>query len=618
MSNELILRPMNIPEMYLLARVLRTLSVSVDFLRKFQSEISALVFNELKSFGGNINQPEDKRRAEFGVLKLINLGLEKAADIRGDADKKYDFEMARNILTNKPAALIYAVGKKLFDSDKNFASKVIQDVQIEASGLWFRLISASEFNILTSATNLDCAKGTLDEHEKVIAMIVKLINKLRIAPFLPIKPYVLRSHQHWGSTQKGNYPIENGIIDCFLLSLTIACMFRTDIEMNLNRKQLKEFRGFAKLAELEKEKERKKVWAKNAINFRQYMEEEQKSRYSRENKSRQQWQFMADILTVSAEEVSRFVDTLFFEQKKFESGIKDIEKKFFYYFEVVRKTLFVEKPENFSSIIVDALQSTIKKVREETHKFYMSIDDPDLSNIAIARFWEQRISFESDKIIELAKNTAIAINTPERMNIANLANMSIDFILKATRYFVFWACNDQTVFCKNFNPNVVLKNSGSARNLLKLLKNMSLNSSTGWDEDLSKEIKRSDAFNKTKEMIINEPSGENWTEKLLDKMTWDITHPSIIVEMWQLGSDQIRDAMFKKKEDFKISMPALKTYYLFEHQDLRLLAFVLQKLINEDKLRPREKTWRDLLVIAETMPHAKIIIKMKYKEEMKK
>lgn len=613
-STELIVKTPNLPHDFLLAQVLYSLSGSSGFIQKFQKELEQIAVGaEIRTFSGNITKPEDKKRAEIRTLKLINLGLEAASNVKGQADKLHDFKLAQAIILKKPLVSVYAIGKKMFDDDGQFAAKILKQSQIKIGDLWFRLISGYQFGALQQMSDLDVKTGTLKKHNEIYGIVVDIQKKLQIAPFLPINEEGLRFNEHWGTINKETFTNDHGIVDCFLSSLIIACLFRGIENLFVDKYLLESRKIVGKKLEQAGKTDKENVdflrdWHNNLAHA---IESDARTRLLyRDNPLNTQREFLKDFLKISVEEIKNFSELLYFEPGKFIENEKAIKEQFVMYFLIVADSLGIKKPKNFESIILQSFSWSANKIQEDINLFFETLNPNNAEQSEILKFWGQKIFLEN-RGNEGNFIKAISKSVIHNIDIAKLAEKSTDYILKATVDFVLWSNKNQNIFSKTFNPNIAVRERGGSRNLLLILKNVSPANSNGWSEEILREGKR---FTDGQDSNDTYEIGEiPWVNIIMNNLAWDITHPSVIAELWQNGSDEIRDILYEAREKIKITVPALKRFYHFEHSDQRLFAFALEKLTNLDNLKTKA-SWDDLLERAENLPKTKTIIELAYKK----
>jgi len=598
----LILRSDFLQESYLLTRIYKTLDLSEEKRREHLAEITQLAQKQFKEFGGNWLSTENQRKAIDRALKLINLGLEyaakKAIHIEEDGEL-FDLSLAKKILLFKPITKIYEVGEQIFESDKSGAEKLLAECEIEIQGLYFRLISAVEYEILLSTIDLDFCMGTLKDHRKAISLANKIKRLFDLIPYLPINDATYLTIKHLGSSIKGIYPPgQDGLITAMLLSLIISCLFKTNRNFLDDEWITEDIDKLVKDLANEMSQEVLLQMLQSAKRIREQRLDDKKLKLL----------FFADFLAVGLEEVHQFADLLYYEPEKFGEKVDAIEDIFIKYFLEVRQVLHLKEQSDFEMIILDALRYTEKKVQQEVTEFYKSIGKPDMTNAEVAKFWSQRLCFKRSAKSDQHKGMGIGLLVQQEVDPVKLAKMPLDYILNATRYFVNWPADKQEMFVKEFNPNqLVFSREKGAEKLIVFLRNLTPDA-IGWPKEKEK-YESAETVN----AISVYSQKKDWLIPVMQKIGWERVNPYFISELWCQGSDQIREYLFANREKLKITMPALKSYYLEEHHDLRLLVYALEKLVNEDKLRS-ERTWQDLFYLAKELPKAKRILELKYKE----
>ncbi len=586
MTSRDLVRRAAIPEGYFLARVVSSLSADRNVMTKLQEEIGQLLDDQLRMFGGSLNNAEDVRRAEVRTLKLINLGLETAANTTRDNEGDMNFALARAIIQKKPLALVYAAGKKQFEVDRKATLALMDQVEIQMNGLWFRLIDATTFAALKLLTDLDLSKGILQEHLAASTLALATTRKLQLAVFLPVSKDGLALRQHWGSTKRGVYLTEHGVIDGFLLSLIIACMFRSEDELFTTKGLLIDIevsRSFAAAMYRSGNNEAAERMIQGARNTYRSRENEHQERMKNPETQRH---FLGSLLEVTPDEVKQFADLLFFEPETFAERVASIQTRCFQYFAVVDTTLRLGKLKDLHYTMQAALQEAATRITDEVRNFYRTITNPDITNTEVVKFWDTRVCFEERFSLQKMRQETTADLAARGVDPVKLCALPVQQIVDATTSFHLWQRREQELFCKHFNPNVALREQRSVKGLVKILHSLATPAES--------ESQAAD----------NNP----WVEAILNKIAWPHTHPGFIADLWQLGSKQVREVILRHRADIKVTLPALKANFVFEHEDQRLLEYVLMRLMSEDKLPAKSTLWEEIRWLAGTLPHARAVI----------
>ena len=603
-DSELILRSDALKESYLLKRIYPILDLSEQEAERHLTETLTLAQKQINVFGGDWRQTADQKKAIERVWKLINLGLEYACkkEIKKDSEI-FDIDLAKKILLKKPFSDIYNVGEHLFSTNKDWANSLLAKAEIEIKKLYFRLISANEYETLLSLANLDFCRGTLKEHRLAVNLAVKMERLFGLIPYLPLTDQSFLLIKHFGSPQKGVYMEEEGLITICLLSLIIACFFREERELVFERENLKVMKNFS--AAYQEGDQKSLEVLTNALEAISHVNKERE--YEGSHATLRQ-RFLLNFLAVSPEEVAKFSDLLYFEPEKFGERVKNIERMFAGYFLLALKSLRLNEPQNFHQMLSYALDYIEKKVQEDVIAFYKTIKDPDPNGELVAKFWSQRLIFSSQYTRAGLAEKGLALQMQESVDPLKLAKMPLAQIVEATTLFTGWANETQEIFVREFNLNRLIWEGKNPDLLLAFLRNLSPRAQ-GWPTVENEK----DLLAKSNLAIMVYTGQRDWLDLILNKLPWDHLHPYFVHEFWQQGCDQIREFIYANRFKIKLTLRALKDYYLAEHQDLRLFTYVLEKLIAEEKLRTKE-AWQDLFFMAEEMPKVKTILELVHKK----
>lgn len=581
---------------YLFSRLYKTLNLSPEKKEAHQQEIVRLAKEQIKLFGGNTFSQQDQKRAIDRVIKLVNLGLEYAS--RRDVDvsptgEMLNINMAKAILLNKPLSQMYHLGNEVFEMDRKSATELLLKSEIQIENLYFRLISEEEFACLKALSDLNLFKGTFEQLAGTAKTMRNISNKLVLVPFLPINESGLMIFRHLGGSRKGAYPTSYGLIDCLLLSLLIACMFRDEENLFNCADTRKATEFFSSLAKEAQSREEKEYAARSFSSINRMVAEDRKSRMASPAAQRS---FLRDILAVEMKEVAEFADLLFFEPEKFGKQADKVRKFFIGYFDLAQETLIIKKkPAYFGNFVQNALTRIEKKIEREVSEFYKQMDDYDISSEQIAKFWHQRIcSHRTDRKEAME---GIVLEARYDINPKQLSQASIPYLVAGAKYFLHWPEEKKKEFIDNLNPNrFINEERGDASHLLQFLDYISLG-----PMDIVP------VAHSNQQMDIYKDNSQ-WIAKVMDKINWSRVFPSVIAELWQGGTDEVRDALWKHREEFKTSTPSLKKYYVFEHNDMRLLKYILDKMIKEEKIK--QYALDDMLLILRDFPKAKGIVEL--------
>lgn len=607
MKNELVIRKSNGDKQadeYTLAKILRELGWSLaDSNGPRQAEIKTIMLTELKQFDGNLQSITDQQKALNRALKYMNLGLEYASMKKIANENKVDYELAKRIVVNKSLVDIYKAGKILFDKNKDSYNSLLEKMEIKIGDYWFRLINEKDYRMLRSLAEIDFSRGTYAEHDKSSAKFNLFRRLSLIFKILPINECNIEHFIRFGSRQKGIYPTEEGIVEVIFLSLLIACLFREEIELDRSKRDLQ---AKALQEEMLKKsivdyhqaiKKNNGQFAKFLLENAEMMLDNQKGfekaivQYGQERLAEKERQinFLIDVIQVTTDEVNKFSGMVFFEQMKFREKLQHIKNMFTGFFQTAATTLQVDPPQNYTEIVMEDMEYIAKIAMKDIREFYKTIDDPDASQMEISKFWGEKVLFKYEKGGETAAQHCMNGNITSK----RLAESTLKLIVDATKYFLSWPYEKQDEFFKHFNPHRFFNETKEPKEpILQIIRN--LTPSTAESANESKDV---DLYKQQKD----------WVSILFDKINWERVHPYVVGFLWFRISDHARNLLFTKRKQFRVSLSFTKSYYLCsdlskeEEQkiDLRLLAFVVDYLINQDKLKT-SKSWDELLLSAST------------------
>lgn len=580
---------------HLFSRLYKTLNLSPEKKEAHQQEIIRLAKEQIKLFGGNSLDSKDQKKAINRVLKLINLGLEYASkrEYCGENGEIVNSEIAKAVLLNKPLTQIYYLGNEVSKMSRDEALEVLRKSEIYIGDMYFRLISAEESIRLKSLADIDFCDGTLSERLTAFETMKIVQNKLILAPFLPIDETGLMIFNSFGSSQKNIYPSHKGLLDILLLSMIIASMFRSEDEWfdTIDTKDSKDF--FKTFIKENRTREELKWAAQAIIGLGRVAEEDKRTRW---NSSSAQKSFLCDMITVREGEVAQFSEMLFFEPTNFGKSVVRIERFFRGYFNVAQETLHIKAPKNFDAYIDSALRSTEKNISQEVAEFFKTVESPDISREEVRKFWHQRVCFEPKK--KGSETEGIALRSRDNIDPRHLAQMPVEYLATAIKYFSCWPKEKKKIFIDNLNPNrFINEDLGNSDNLIKFLKYISSGMIGGGA------IYQEEAAICKKE--------DSWVEIVINKINWTNVNPSVISELWGKGDDEIRNALFKHREKFRVTLPALKNYYLSDYSDQRLFEYLLDKIAKEDGIK--KFAWDSLAYSSQNLK-AENIVKLKMRE----
>jgi len=302
------------------------------------------------------------------------------------------------------------------------------------------------------------------------------------------------------------------------------------------------------------------------------------------------------------EEVENFIDLLFFGLPKFNKRVDDIRYFFLEYFAVV-KNLFQTKKKltvNLDRTALVIFEFIVERVVNEAKEFYLGTDDLEAVKDEIKKYWHSKVLLKhSDAAQGVAASTIHSIRPRE------LAQSHLDQIVDAAGYFLFWPPDKQEEFITALNPNRFLNEEKDADKLLKFLRLIE-------PIDASPEP----SVTSSTEIVPHQAGQRDWLKMVMDKIGWENAHPYFIAELWANGTDKVRDLVFSRRKEIKITLKSFKDYYLREHRDLRLFSYALEKLVSQDVIRT-EYMWNELFRLSENMNGVRAILKLKSQEVKK-
>ncbi len=597
-------------ESYLFAQVYSALDLSPEIRDSHKEELRSLGLKQIKEFGGNPINQADQARGVRRALKLINLGLEKAVEKKDQEIAFFDTNFAGIILRNKPLEILYKLGKNIFSEDREVALSLLEKSEIKVDELWYCLINPEELEAIRQITDLDVCRGTISEHKSATNSVPGVFRKMELAKNLPFfkGDLIFRNFKSFGSLTKGNYTSGEGLVDVFLVSLIIACLHRDEEEM-FQRKRDLEGRDILK----------KSIDIARAIGDYESIERlvadsqvtERSMQYDREARYRDkkmQENFLSDLSLVKIEELESFIEMMFWEKEKFLVKAHNIKSRYNDFFTVTVDTLKLKNEGKIYSSTLFLFQELIVKIYEDVRAFYLTIDDPDLKNDEVVKFWNGRVLLKPARDNSMMEG--IAKGAENGVGPSELAKMPLDFVLKSVSHFIHWKESRKSEFVASFNPNRFIYEKDDQWNFVVFFRFLDPYA-IGWpeqatpnvDSDLRMAIKncRFGEEQDDKSVVVYEQS-EDHTHELLKKIAWEHVHPISVSMLWEYGSDKIRNFISNHCDRIKITTHALKKYYIFEHEDLRLLDFALTELINQDKLK--KKAWENLIWLSKDMPRA--------------
>jgi len=601
----LVIRPDEPMDQYTIVKVFRELGLSLVNLGPRQNEMIPLLATELKEFGGNFQISKDRGKALGRVIKYVNLGLEYASKKKGtEFDGIFDYEMAKEIVINKSLIDIYKAGKIYFEGDCQTNLKLLDEFEIKIKDHWFRLLSEADYEKIKSLVDIDYSKGMLKEHREATKIVVKFM-KLKFAmPFFPINKYCFNAIEHFAGEKGGRYPMKTGLIEVMLSSLLIACLFRDKEQFFLRKEEREAVRAAHENLQARLKDGTLKRNPETAFylthSLSRYREEMKKEAYAKIGDKQFQWSFLLhEILEVTVEEVESFTDLLFFETDQFKKKVEDIKNIFFSYFDFVARTLIGERGSDIAKA-ADAFQFITDRIVKETKEFYLGLGELSTDTIKdqIREYWYNRVLLKNRS--DVIKGAAISVI--KNISPRELAQLSLDQINNAVLYFLFWPLDKQKEFISALNPNRFFNKEISMEKFLQFLSCIQKDK----PDSEFKEIQTS------AEIIPYQDEQEDWLKIVMNEVNWTNIHPYFVSDLWQKGTNQVRDLIFGHRDELKISLRSFKDYYLIENKDLRLFSFVFEKLVNQDIIRTKD-AWEDIFRIAENMEEVKKILKLKRK-----
>lgn len=579
-----------------------------------QGEDSLKMVNaEIKAFGGNPSKFEDQERASVRVLKFINLGLESNSKAEMQTGKEisgtFDAKKAERIIGQVPLIKLYLAGKKYFAKSSGPALEFLKETAVEIDGLHFHLISASDDEKIRGVADIEHSKGTVREHSEAQKLTIKILKLLPLAQFFPINKTGLPIFERFGSKSEADFPNEKGLLEMFLLSLIVTCMFRSENDLFFSSGDMQNIDVTIRIIKsLKKDLLAKKGASEEEIttainasrNFRRVIEKDLRDR--RNAKGESNWEIFARLFAISPSEARKFADLLFSEPERFAKEEADKIKALFYkYFSMTEELLGIKTPPDIDigRRIDDAFSFVAERITEEVANFYKTVKDADFSNEEVAKFWHQRIFLKAKDETE-----GISLKSKDSVEPAKLVELSLDYIIDATKFFLQWPPEKQKLFMEKMHmPRFIHEVKEDPEMLLKFLQNIEQKND---GEKTAVEARE----------LIAYQEDSDWVRKAINKINWESASPHVISYLWEKGSDRVRDNLFEKRSQFKVTLPAIKNYYLFRHQDLRLLEYALSEAVRKDVVRT-ERVWKELLELSENMGAVKTVIELKRKETKK-
>lgn len=593
----------SVPSEYLLAKLLKLLKMPKDLISRLTQETKGLAYIELKEFNGSHNDAQDRMRAEHRVLKLYNLGLEKIAIHSERLSSEPDLKIALNVLLKAPMQGVYEIGKECYADQCASIQHILDQSYVRIKGQYFMLINQHDYETLHVMANIDMATGTLQSLRDVGRSADSILRKLKIIPLLQINERALGGYLHWASPKIGVYRSHFGIIDRFLTSLAIACMFRKKAEMTTSRHFEKYVQAISGLGV----DFLKSVAGGDFFTNLGHVEDDDLKRrlYSGGDNSAQQ-AFLFDFMLVSQDEVTKFSELVLYEPGKFANSLQQINEKVTEYFWQTSTTLKIALGHSETSIITEAMHAAVENASQQVLEFYDQLGEEDESAEEIISFWDQRVLLENSQQVTILRDDLLAKFAVKDIDCQVLCQMPIGQMIKLTKYFICWPEKKRQEFCSCISPNLYLEREQDCMALPKLLRNLSVDDGNDWPEEIGGPNTVSSV---TIDGEIFVPFGrQNSFQEIMKKISWRHLNPHSISRLWFYGSSGVRDFMLEHVGDFKISMHALRHYYIDEHVDGRLLRAVLKRLINEDVLKPKIEIWEGLLFLTEHTPVTRSVI----------
>lgn len=588
-SQSLMIRTLHLPDQYVLAIALRQLSLQEreDVAVKLQESMLGLVGDQLAEFSGSVARAEDLARAQMRVLKLINLGLEYAATVDHEGAK--NVARAKAILKQKPIETIYQVGKTLFGKDQAASLGLLKQVEVAAGGLWFRLVSRAEYMVLQTITHLDLATGLYTDHVQALAAAIAIERKLRLVPWLPITPETMMRYPHWGSTAAAHGPLSEGLIDCFLLSLLVGCFFRQESDFfDRSAGEMRTARQLhtdhAREALAVGQTEAFEMSVRHLQDIRRHEECERRA-YLEDPRVRTTT--FVNFLAVSIDELRQFTDLVYFEPQQFLERFKDAQKRLIQYLILMVPAGYQDDGEIIASVAQEVLSQVVGRVRQGVSDFYATLKSPEPTDNEVMAFWDSRVCLEqrwlARESVKITRAIVLGEQTPLSAEPAKVLHLPLPAMVAAVAHFLQWPMRDRETFCKQLNPNVLLKSSGGAFHVAGLFKGLSGGDSIGWSDQI------------LPSMPIAPGNETKWVTVVTNNLAWAHLHPDDVAQLWRYGSDHVRQIIHDHLGDIKLSVSIVQQYLLFDHVDMRLLNGALQRLENEDRLtRKHRQAWKVL------------------------
>lgn len=576
--------------------------ISAEKFQADQAVIMRLTDAHVKKFGGNFLDIHDQKRGLTQAMKLINLGLEYVCQKKtGEAvSEDFDTELAMNIVSKASPSKLYEVGKKLFMERCEAIAKLLERTEIEIVKYYFRLINEEEYLTLKRELDLDLIQGLLKEYQVISNLMEAVEDKLMLLPFLPIHERTFFVFKSFGSLSKGTYPTKTGLIDCMLSSLLVACLFREERDLFQDRGDSDILKRFYQQVQDESLSEKTREYCvESLLKQTRVMEEDEKLRFG----MREKWtRIFADMLNIKDAELEQFSDMLFFEPARFREEVERIEGLFIKFFDVYAKALRRKKPSGFKRVVKKLLIQTEKRIVREVTEFYKVAKDSEISREEVKKFWSARVILETGS--EKERQEEIALRSEEGISPERLAEMSGEYIANATANFRVWPEEKKRAFIEKLNPNrFFLEKFQPTEDFVKFIRHISTEKMV---------MNYQEGVGEKKEVAVFQEAID-WTEKVLRKIGWEYLHPGVVAIIWEDGTSEARNALYALRERIKVSLPSFRGYYFKEQNDPRLFAYILNRLIREDKIKTK-KMLKSLVDEAENIPVIRAILKTRYEE----
>jgi len=548
----------NIPDAnnFMISKFMKDEKLS-SYADKYISKIESFRWDCQKELGGSILSNADRNAAFIRAIKYLNLGLEYASqDVNTSkiTESKINIDSAKRIFMKASPEQIYLCGKSFFAERKKYYESLLNNTQVTVGGYRYSLINATDYEKLKRLTNIDLCEGTYAEHCQVQTSLIEKVCSIK--RLLPINEFTAESFSHFGKKSngsKGGYS-DSGLVEVLFSSLLIAFLFRkkcdflfTGGDIATKNKHLiqimqlttKEIHEFGQMVLTDQAKLQLQIKGNKHL-LKEYFYTA--ARLFGINISQQHWKSIQALLEYASDKL-----------------IKDF-KEFF-------KLHYVMS----CSALPDEMGL---KTGEESYRPLTEQDDYN-----IKKYWGKKVLF-----IEAEQNEINAFYADnDNIDINKLAESSLEFIVSSTNNFLAWSFDKQNELFSKLNANRFINEKTIRSDLIRqFLKIITF--------DKSEQIEDSNSFFLARER-------QDWLKLFFDKINWEHVPAQIIFTLWTNETIHARNLLYEKRDQFKITLPGLKTYVENcsarepqIHADTRLLEYMLIALVDQGKLKSR-KTW---------------------------